>query len=186
MPYIPKAHEKYDVLPYCRKHGGEVFSYPPDLLRQVESLLPKGEGLTPYGYSSYEEYYTQIDQYTAIYAADNLKLRELLSQFKREIKAMNIKEDWAVVRFVGNSTPEVFGLTHGKCYYWPCSKEHPEYEGVIDDEEFTSYIYPTRPELWEVLEDPLGITSALQNAKIITKSQGLYNFAKGLEKDKDI
>lgn len=186
MPYIPKQHQKYGLLPYCKKHGGEVFSYPPDLLNKVESLLPEGEGLTPYGYSCYDKYYAQIDKYKSLYAVDNIKLEKLLSQLKLEIQKMNIKEDWAVLRFVGNSTPEVFGLTHGKCYYWPCSKEQPEYEGVIDDEEFTSYIYPTRPELWEVLEDPLGITSALQNAKTIRNSQGLYNFAKNLEKDKSI
>ena len=186
MPYIPKEHERYNVLPYCKEHGGEVFSYPSGLLQKGESFLPEGEGLTPYGYNNYEEYYAQIDKYSAIYAADNTELQTLLAQLKREIKAMNIKEDWAVVRFIGNSTPEAFGLTYGKCYYWPCSKEHPEYEGVIDDEEFTSYVYPTRPELWEVLEDPLGITSALQNAKAITKSQGLYNFAKRLEKDENL
>lgn len=186
MPYIPKQHEKYNVLPYCRAHGGEVFSYPSGLLNKVESLLPEGEGLTPYGYSCYDEYYAQIDKCRYEYAADNLELEMLLLKFKLEIQKMNIKEDWAVLRFVGNSTPEFFGLTHDKCYYWPCSKEHPEYEGVIDDEEFTSYIYPTIPELWEVLEDPLGITSALQCTKTINETQGLYNFAKSSDKDKNL
>ena len=32
-----------------------------------------------------------------------------------------------------------------------------EYEGVIDDEEFTSYLYSTEPEDWEILEDPTGM-----------------------------
>jgi hypothetical protein len=27
MAYIPKIHEKYDMLPHCRSKGGEVFSY---------------------------------------------------------------------------------------------------------------------------------------------------------------
>lgn len=186
MPYIPKRHEKYNLLPYCKEHGGEVFSYPSDLLRKVESLLPEDECLIPYGYKSYDEYYEQIDKCRYEYAADNLELEMLLLQLKLEIQKMNIKEDWAVLRFVGNSTPEIFGLTHGKCYYWPCSKERPGYEGVIDNEEFTSYIYPTRPELWKILEDPLGITSALQCTKMIKETQGLYNFAKSLEKDKDL
>lgn len=28
MAYIPKQHEKYDLLPECRKRGREVFDYP--------------------------------------------------------------------------------------------------------------------------------------------------------------
>jgi hypothetical protein len=39
----------------------------------------------------------------------------------------------------------------------------PEYEGVIDDEEFTSYLYDTAPELWEIAEDPLGMAKAELN-----------------------
>ena len=31
------------------------------------------------------------------------------------------------------------------------------YRGVIDDEEFTAYLYPTEPDLWEILEDPTGM-----------------------------
>ena len=29
--------------------------------------------------------------------------------------------------------------------------------GVIDDEEFTAYLYPTEPHLWEILLDPTGM-----------------------------
>ena len=36
MPYIPKEHEKYDLLPFCRKSGGEVFEYPSCLVNEVE------------------------------------------------------------------------------------------------------------------------------------------------------
>ena len=57
MPYIPKEHVKYDLLPFCRKNGGEVFEYPSELLDKVEKYLPDGESLIPYGYNSYEEYY---------------------------------------------------------------------------------------------------------------------------------
>ncbi len=31
MPYIPKIHKKYNLLPFSRKNGGEVFSYPCNL-----------------------------------------------------------------------------------------------------------------------------------------------------------
>ena len=33
----------------------------------------------------------------------------------------------------------------------------PIYTGVIDDEEFTAYLYPTDPELWEIIVDPTGM-----------------------------
>ena len=35
MAYIPKQHEKYDLLPECRKHGGEVFDYPSKLIFKI-------------------------------------------------------------------------------------------------------------------------------------------------------
>lgn len=35
--------------------------------------------------------------------------------------------------------------------------ENPRYEGVIDEEEYTSYLYPTDSYLWEIAEDPTGI-----------------------------
>ena len=59
MPYIPKEHEKYDVLPRKRKNGGEAFDYPSKMLFQIEEII--GHDLTPYGYESYEEYYKEVD-----------------------------------------------------------------------------------------------------------------------------
>ena len=74
---------------------------------------------------------------------------------------------------MGNSPPREWGttivnlgnyrltktLTRGRCYYWPCSKERPVYEGVIDDEEFTSYLYPCDAECWEIVLDPTGMAA---------------------------
>lgn len=45
MPYIPKIHEQYDLLPLCRKDGGEVFDYPSKLIYETEELLGSSEGL---------------------------------------------------------------------------------------------------------------------------------------------
>ena len=39
MPYIPEQHKKYNLLPYCRKDGGEVFDYPSDLISKAEKML---------------------------------------------------------------------------------------------------------------------------------------------------
>jgi len=47
---------------------------------------------------------------------------------------MNIKENWSVVNYLGETLDGCMGLTKGRYYYWPCSIETPEYEGVIDDE----------------------------------------------------
>ena len=64
MAYIPLEHRKYNLLPRCRKYGGEVFVYPSYLHDFITSLfLYDGESLDPYGYDSYEEYYDIIDYY---------------------------------------------------------------------------------------------------------------------------
>lgn len=42
-------------------------------------------------------------------------------------------------------------------YYWPTRRENPVYCGVIDDEEFTAYLYPTEASLWQILSDPTGM-----------------------------
>ena len=70
---------------------------------------------------------------------------------------LNIKENWSVLRYIGKSHNSVGGLNNGKVYYWPCSIENPVYEGVIDDEEFTSYLYSTDSDDREILEDPTGM-----------------------------
>ena len=62
-----------------------------------------------------------------------------------------------MLRYVGESGSPFSGLTYNNNYYWPTSKNHPVYCGVIDNEEFTAYIYPTDEELWEILEDPTGM-----------------------------
>ena len=62
-----------------------------------------------------------------------------------------------VNKYIGESTDSCFGLTKGNYYYWPTQIDNPGYNGVIDDEEFTSYLYPTEPQLWEIAEDPTGM-----------------------------
>lgn len=156
MPYIPEAHLQYDLLPWSRKHGGEVFSYPGRLLEQITEFLPEGETLMPYGFDSYDEYYKLVDDFMREYAT-TLEAMALFRKFKKTMICMNQKESWSVLRYLGADYGDVGGLRRGHCYYWPCSKEHPVYEGVVDEEEFTSYWFPTEPSLWEILEDPTGM-----------------------------
>ncbi|MBQ1434650.1 MAG: hypothetical protein IIZ19_01975 [Clostridia bacterium] len=59
MPYIPEEHKKYPVLPNSRKRGGEVFQY--NDFPEDKFLALVGEHLIPYGYDSYEEYFSKID-----------------------------------------------------------------------------------------------------------------------------
>ena len=156
MPYIPEKHKKYNLLPFCRKRGGEVFEYPSNLISKAEEMLSPEESITPYGFKSYDEYFAYIDK-LIIQNQNNYTLVEILEQVKVQVKEMNIKEDWSVLKYVGESDGAVFGLTHNKNYYWPTRKSKPVYCGVIDDEEFTAYLYPTESHLWEILEDPTGM-----------------------------
>lgn len=156
MPYIPQKHEKYDLLPLCRKSGGEVFDYPGKLINEVESLIDPARGLLPYNYDSYDDYYGHLDKLIEAYTAypDTV---DALKRLKQRVLDMNQKEEWSVVKYVGPSDDGGLGLTHGKNYYWPTRKSNPVYCGVVDDEEFTAYLYPTDAHLWEILEDPTGM-----------------------------
>ncbi|MBP3593015.1 MAG: hypothetical protein J6J44_00660 [Lachnospiraceae bacterium] len=159
MAYIPKEHEKYDVLPMCRREGGEVFSYPSRQIEELGKKLPDDENMIPYGYRSMEEYMQRMEEYAARYFTLESD-KQLFVEFKTLMEEMNRKEEWSIVRYIGESDDNLFGLTHGHTYYWPCSKSNPKYEGVIDDEEFTSYWYSTEPEDWEILLDPTGMAYA--------------------------
>ena len=82
MPYIPEKHKKYNLLPYGREHGGEVFEYPSDFLDEVDEILRlSGNSLIPYGYESYEEYYRDVDRWIEKFKSDDDK-RKLLDSLK--------------------------------------------------------------------------------------------------------
>lgn len=173
-PYIPPAHERYDLLPRCRKNGGEVFSYP-EWLGDFEDLV-RDAGIfeddssdsrnclhfIPHGYKSYADYQSMLKDSADRCRQKDAELAVAILDLGREIDRLNVKENWSVVRYVGDQfdgDSRVVALTKGRCYYWPCSKERPVYEGVIDDEEFTSYLYPCDPDSWEIVEDPTGMAA---------------------------
>jgi hypothetical protein len=123
-----------------RKDGGEVFSYSTDLELEIREMLPNDESVIPYGYDSYEEFYKRLDEFISQYGTEggNLnKLGELLVEYKEDIKRRNVKENWSILRYVGETTSN---FTNGRYYYCPCSVDSPQFEGIIDDEEFTSYL----------------------------------------------
>lgn len=165
MPYIPTAHLKYDVLPFCRKHGREVFTYPIELLYELSKYADEKEPLDPYGFKSYEEYYDFVDR-TASGYVNRPDIFNVFEKFKAVMKVMNCKEQWSILKYIGAADHKVAGLTHGRDYYWPCSEKCPLYEGVIDDDEYTSFWYPTGGARWEILEDPTGMASNTINKTI--------------------
>lgn len=152
MATIPKIHEKYGLLRQASKDDTwEVFLYPS--LYNLEGIT----GLDPYGYASVDDYNVMIDQ---IIAESNSE--ETIKQLKKlqdDMVRMNNKENWSVLRYLGEHFPPdyVFGIDKGNCYYWPVDIDNPVYQGVIDEQEYTAYWYPTDPTLWEILEDPTGM-----------------------------
>lgn len=156
MPYIPKEHEKYNLLPLCREYGGEVFEYPSNLLCKLEKFIKPDDQLDPYGFKSYQEYDSEIDRVAQRFA-DQPDVMALFAEYKSQIRAMNCKEQWSVLRYIGPADDRLFSVTPGKNYYWPSQEAKPVYSGVIDDEEYTAYLYPTDSDLWEILEDPTGM-----------------------------
>ena len=156
MAYIPKQHEKYDLLPFRREHGGEVFDYPSKLINEIERIMGFSDMVFPYGYDSYEEYYASVDEVIKMHG-DNAELVDLLKKLKLRIKQMNVKEDWSILRYVGEKDSRALSITPGGVYYWPTERSNPVYHGVVNDEEFTSYLYPTEASQWEILEDPTGM-----------------------------
>ena len=178
MPYIPKQHEKYELLPNCRKHGGDVFEYPSDLLNKLE-----GYGLSdldPYGYISYDAYYNELDKLKL--KINDEKVLLLIRQYKQSMLKLNQKENWSVLKYIGESTSSVTGLTQGRYYYWPCAIENAIYRGVIDDEEYTAYIYPTESSLWDIAEDPTGMAyRTIYEEKNAVTQQHLQNVLSQIE-----
>jgi len=156
LPYIPEKHEKYHLLPMCRNSGGEVFDYPSKLIHDAELIVKPPRGLLPYNFDSYAEYYGYLDELIDTYA-NAPEIADTLIRLKQRVIDMNQKEEWSVVKYVGPSDDGGLRLTHGMNYYWPTRKDNPVYCGVVDDEEFTSYLYPTDAHLWKILEDPTGM-----------------------------
>lgn len=163
-PYIPEWHADYGLLPSSVAGGKEVFAYPceldalDELIREKEDVDDeKRMRLLPYRYKSYSEYFSTLRECEERYRESDPELAKAIDTVIELVKAANHKEYWSVVRYTGTHDTGFLGLTQGRCYYWPCSPEHPEYEGVIDDEETTSYLYPCDPSSWEIVEDPTGM-----------------------------
>lgn len=129
--------------------------------------------LLPYSYDSLDDYCQTLARVS--HDIPDLRLKALLRRYVHETTALNDRSNWSIVRYLGSTTE--FHLTHGRDYYWPASPLSPFYQGVIDDECFTAYLYPIDSTLWEIREDPTGMAKAtLTNRHIGPNSHPILYF----------
>ena len=149
---------------------------------EAEELLGKNYHIFPYNFDSYDDYYQYIDELILRYSGKP-NVAEKLQQVRDTVKKMNQKEQWSILRYIGQTDDQVFGLTNGKNYYWPTQADDPVYCGVIDNEEFTAYLYPTEPSLWEILEDPTGMAyrTVFEKGKGYVSQKNYDGFMKAIE-----
>lgn len=136
MPYIPEKHANLGLLPKSTEESLEVIFYPNELIERINELLcPSNQNqenesdqtlfLVPIKKDSLVHYQAEIDEYLTRYEKE--EVADFLKLLKLEIRQMNIKENWSVVRFTGHQfdNDTYPPLTRGACYYWPCSRENP-------------------------------------------------------------
>ena len=132
-PYIPKEHIKYDILPNSKKNNWEVVSYDSDMLDKLQKYHCKIS--YPYHPVSLESLYKEIDDCIIQYP----KLKNLLLKYKKDLIIRNNKLNWGIVKYIGKSNQN---FTNNHYYYVPMFEKNGTIvvDGIIDDEEFTSYI----------------------------------------------
>jgi len=170
MAYIPEVHKKYGLLPEFVERRIEIIIYPtPDDLDVVE-MLPDGESFSQEGFRDYAQYYASLDDLMSRLGVTDGELNDLgkkLSEFKEAVQKINIKENWAVLRYVGESNQSICEFTHGRYYYAAYSIRPFRFYGIIDDEGLPVYRGSSifdykRPFIkidssdWEIAEDPYG------------------------------
>ena len=155
MANIPEKHRKYDLLPVTRNMDFDAIEYP-SIALELSRLLPEGEHLIPYGYASVDEYIQHVENVAEQYAK-TAPQREAFQNYIESVRRLNQKECWSVLEYTGEEWDEPLRFTPGRAYYWPCDPQKPEFLGIIDDEEFTAYLYAPDPDDWKILDDPTGM-----------------------------
>ena len=155
MANIPDKHQKYDLLPVTRNMDFDAIEYR-RIDDELSELLPKGENLIPYGYASVEAYIQYVETMAEQYAKTE-RHRKLFRDYFEGVRRLNQKEYWSVLEYIGEEWDEPLRFTPGRAYYWPCDPEKPEFRGIIDDTEFTPYLYAPDPNDWKILDDPTGM-----------------------------
>ena len=77
-----------------------MFEYPSELLDEVNSVLPEGENLIPYGYDSIISYCTEMEKWLHHFAEDKGKY-DLINRYYYKVVIQTFSEAWAVLKYVG-------------------------------------------------------------------------------------
>ena len=169
MPIIPEAHQKYHLLPKCVEYDGDAIYYPTAEQRAIANQIPNNELTIPY-FHTLVEYNEKLDVCIKKYGMTNGKHNDLgkkLADYKMRIQEMNVKENWSVLRYIGETRcwldEDIDGLTHGRYYYmagW-CVIGSESYMEIFDNEEYlATACLPDKLE-WEIVEDPTGMAAYL-------------------------
>ena len=133
MPYIPKKHEMYDLLPNCKKYDFEIFIYDYNKLKNIQKLTNIPDMIiNPYQrYKTYEEFFEELKNLIDEYP----NYKNEFIEYKNSIIKMNNKDLWSIVQYTGETN---FGFTKGKYYYVPMYIENNSwvFGGIIDNEEY--------------------------------------------------
>ena len=89
----------------------------------------------------------------------------MITDYKERVRKMNVKENWAVLRYIGESdgnSGAFGGFTHGRYYYSPGIKEaRGGYFHIFDNEEIFTITCTSDRERWEIAEDSTGMAAKL-------------------------
>ena len=169
MPIIPETHQKYNLLPKCVEYDGDAIYYPTAEQRAIANQIPNNELTIPY-FHTLAEYNGKLDACIQKYGMANGKhndLGKMLVEYKKRISEMNVKENWSVLRYIGETCcsldEDIDGLTQNRHYYmagwYVIGSEN--YMEIFDNEEYIANAYfPDKLE-WEIAEDPTGMAASL-------------------------
>jgi len=89
----------------------------------------------------------------------------MIADYKAHVQKINIKENWSVLRYIGESTDSILltGFTHGRYYYMAIDEFKKTY-GIFDNEEYYAVGCLLNSDNWEIVEDPTGKARKMLNA----------------------
>lgn len=163
MTTIPENHKKYmkdGLLALSRKLGNELLYSPHRLCCLLDFKLAKyRKCISSHGFTSRKSYFKELDKLDSKYSSKIENFHEEILELKELVEKTSNKEEWSVLRYIGESDPNDFDppFTYLECYYWPTNIDNPVYRGAFDDGETSSYPHSTAKGDWEILEDPSGM-----------------------------
>jgi hypothetical protein len=185
LPYIPETHKKYNLLPKLHETGGDITFFPAITEEQYDEIRDFIEADMDFDYPykfTISEMLNVFDGWIAEYGTENGKLNkagELFTAWKARVRDWNNKENWSIVRYVGESTPsrdDGFELMHGRYYYVPdktwgldeSNRQDDALEGLTNTEQNNYFWTISKRNCadWEIVEDPTGMVTKVLTSKV--------------------